>query len=136
MSNPPTEAHIVRVAHDAQQGTFGVLVLREKAFCVTLERPWMDNQRDISCIPLGDYSCQHVQSQRFGDAFVVRDVPGRTHILFHIGNTVEDTSGCILLGQRFDDGKGQMIHDSKKAFDAFMAALDGRETFKLTIQER
>lgn len=131
MDNPSIVIDIVRVAQ-GDHGTFGVLLLDGKAFCVTLELPWRSNQRNVSCIPARPYRCQRIHSTRFGNAFLVRDAPNRSHILFHVGNTVGDTSGCILLGQRFGD---QMILDSRKAFNAFMTALDGRETFKLTIKE-
>ena len=126
-----TIVDVIRVAQ-SDHGTFGVLLLRGEAFCVTLELPWCDNSRDISCIPTGSYLCQRTQSPRFGDAFAVRKVQGRSHILLHKGNTVGDTSGCILLGQRFGN---QMIHDSRPAFNAFMLALDDRATFRLNIKE-
>lgn len=137
MSDSPTVVDVIRVSQ-SDQGTFGALVLNGRPFCVTLELPWLDNKRDISCIPEGSYLCQRVESNRFGEAFTVREVPGRTHILLHKGNTVEDTTGCILLGQRFlstgSFGRS-MILDSRLAFSAFMDALNGQETFKLVISK-
>ena len=126
-----TIVDVIRVTQ-SDHGTFGVLVLRGEAFCVTLELPWRDNKRDVSCIPTGSYLCQRTESRRFGDAFLVRNVPERSHILFHKGNWIHETLGCILLGQRFGN---HMIHDSRKAFDAFMLALNDRGTFRLNIKE-
>ncbi len=131
MSDSPIIVDIIRVVQ-SDQGTFGVLLLQGEAFCVTLERDWKNNERNVSCIPLGEYLCQRTKSWRFGDAFMVRKVPGRSHILLHKGNKIKNTSGCILLGRQF--GK-RRIDKSRKAFNAFMAKLKGKETFKLNIRE-
>lgn len=91
---------LIRVS-TGDAGTFGVLLKDGVPLCVTLELPWEDNQRNISCIPEGWYQIQKTDSPCFGETFEVRDVPGRSHIIFHVGNTVEDSRGCILLGQRY-----------------------------------
>lgn len=91
---------IVRV-EESLDGTFGVLLIDEKAYCVTLELPDANNRNRVSNIPPGVYQCEKTISQKFGQVVHVKDVPGRTGILFHPGNTTDDTLGCILLGQYF-----------------------------------
>ena len=43
---------LVRVT-TGMDGTFGVLIKDGVPLCVTLELPWRDNERSISCIPEG-----------------------------------------------------------------------------------
>lgn len=103
------------------------------AFAVTLELPWKDNQRKVSQIPIGTYACRRVQSPRFGNTFEVL-VPGRTHVLFHGGNTADDTLGCILVGHGFDPVKGQPgIVQSSKEFKEFLALQKGVDAFTLHV---
>jgi hypothetical protein len=71
--------------------------------CVTLEPPYKDNQRNISCIPLGDYIVKPHVSPTFGKCFEIKDVSNRTHILIHAGNYNKDTKGCVLVGRGFAD---------------------------------
>lgn len=52
----------------------------------SLELPWLDNERSISCIPAGTYECERIQHPKFGHCWLVRDVPSRTGILIHSGN--------------------------------------------------
>ena len=70
--------------------------------CDTLENPWLDNQRNISCIPEGEYKVRlrlaRESASRDYLHLLVQDVPNRDWILFHRGNTAKDTSGCILVG--------------------------------------
>ena len=118
-----------------EYGTFGAMVFNGKAFCVTLENEWKDNRVEVSCIPLGEYECERVNSPKYGDTFEVKDVEGRTHILFHAGNWVHNTLGCILLGEQFGMLLGkEAILNSVKTFKAFMLELKDKDKFKLTIK--
>ena len=38
-----------------KESTIGKLYINGESFCDTLENPWLDNQRNISCIPEGQY---------------------------------------------------------------------------------
>lgn len=71
--------------------------------CVTLELPDRQNQRNISRIPAGRYRAIHHVSPRFGPSLWIKDVPGRSEILIHLGNYFTNTRGCILPGRAFAD---------------------------------
>jgi len=121
---------------DDDDTTFGVLLDEKTPFCLTLERPWLNNEVGKSCIPTGIYICSRVQSPKFGWTFEVTGVPGRTHILFHKGNLVDDSHGCIILGEQYEPLNGQDgVLSSGKAFTEFMSRLKGIDTFRLTIAE-
>ena len=83
-------------------GTHGVLLNPSGVPLVcTLEEPWRDNARMASCIPSGEYSVSKYSGTRHKNAFYVHDVPDRSDILIHEGNTLKNTSGCILFGKSF-----------------------------------
>jgi len=77
----------------------GILVEGARFVAQTLERPWIGNERGISCIPTGTYTATWHRSPSKGYSYHINDVPGRSGVLIHAGNTVGDTEGCILLGQ-------------------------------------
>ena len=79
--------------------------------CRTLELPWKDNQRNISCIPYGEYDVKKRHTQKYGEHFHVLGVNGRSYILIHSGNFVSDIQGCILVGRNFTDLNGDSIKD-------------------------
>ena len=64
----------------------------------TCENAWKNNERNISCIPVGEYKVEKHLSPTHNKCFKVLDVKNRDHILFHKGNTHINTQGCILLG--------------------------------------
>ncbi|WP_417624973.1 DUF5675 family protein [Paremcibacter congregatus] len=39
----------------------------------------------------------------------ILDVPGFEYILIHVGNTDEDTAGCLLVGELADPAPGKMM---------------------------
>ena len=82
--------------------TIGNLYLDGEWLCDTLELPYRDNQRSISCIPAGQYKVRlrlpRESATRDYLHLLVKDVPDRDYILFHIGNKSSDSRGCILVG--------------------------------------
>ena len=116
------------------EGTFGHLTLPSGLVLATVERPWLDNKTMVSCIPVGNYQCSPRRFYRGGyDAVEIKDVPGRSHILFHIGNYVRNFNGCVgLNSQHGARGNEWCGWGSTAAFEAFMEEL-GQETFELSI---
>ncbi|MDY0308163.1 MAG: DUF5675 family protein, partial [Desulfovibrionaceae bacterium] len=96
--------------------------------CFTLERPWLNNQRRVSCIPAGTYKGRVLPSPRFGiDLPELLDVPGRDQILIHPGNTIDDTEGCILIGLDRDESEPRIMRSRKALAALFEAIGDARE---------
>lgn len=115
----------------------GVLQVGGSLICFTLELPWKNNQRKISCIPAGEYPLSRAYSPRFDKSmWHVFSVFGRGGILFHIGNTAADTEGCILLGMTngFMEGKRAVLR-SADALKIFEEALRPSDHASLLISE-
>lgn len=128
-----------RIFWSPEKGTYGVLQFEgEEPFAVSLEPPlYLDDDGDsmpfISCIPIGEYECKKVLSPTFGKTFEVLNVPKRSGILFHWGNWVKDTKGCILVAEQFEE---DMIVDSKHGgFADFCDKTEFNEEFLLKVQE-
>lgn len=107
--------------------------------CLTLELPWRNNQRNISCYPAGIYKVQKHKRPNGRWSFWVKDVPGRTAILFHAGNYIASqtshSAGCTLVGFRYDDiDKDGIIDivDSNKALQMLLDLMPDTE-FELHV---
>ncbi len=108
------ELEVLRISSqkDSTSGIlFDVVNNKRNFLCYTLE----DEQRDVKVwgetrIPAGKYKLSlrkeggfHSRYQsKYGDMHKgmihVNDVPGFEYILWHTGNTDENTAGCLLLG--------------------------------------
>lgn len=69
-----------------------------------LERPWLDNLPNVSCIPEGMYEVSRVGKERwrkYKDVWEVENVPERSSILIHRGNYVRNSRGCLLIGFKY-----------------------------------
>ena len=89
----------------------------------TVEPPWLNNSPNISCIPEGIYVVSKYNSERFPDVWEVKDVAGRTYILFHAGNKPGDVEGCIAVGLTKGNRSPLWVERSRNALDQM------RETF-------
>ena len=106
--------------------------------CKCIELPWLNNQRNVSCIPEGEYNAVKESHQTKGNVFRLLYVRGRSGILIHKGNYVagyvKDSEGCILPGLYHEDinGDGNMdVADSAKAMDALWDIMPDK--FKIVI---
>lgn len=89
--------------------------------CETLERPNLGNARDnpntkeneSSCIPEGTYLCKRYSSPKYPDTWEIIGVPGRSKILFHAANTVDQLKGCIAPVTKIVDS--WKLYPDKKA---------------------
>ena len=66
--------------------------------CFTLELPWLDNKKNISCIYEGNFPYETYNSPEHGKVLLILDVEGRTMIEIHSANYTRQILGCIALG--------------------------------------
>ena len=87
--------------------TFGQLFIDGVVECQTLEDAIRDHKiQDETCIPAGRYRITLEDSRRFGpDTITIGEVVGFSFVRIHGGNTVSDTDGCIIVGDRIDREK-------------------------------
>jgi len=127
---------ILRREESAKFGSFGILSVQKEVFCVTLEPPDLLNLKNVSSIPAQQYLCERYSSPKYPDTFQVMDVPGRNYVLFHAGNDIADTMGCIITAQHFGKLRGnRAVLNSGKTFNSFMKLMGNYKQFKLTIVE-
>ena len=114
------------------KGTPGVLMHNFFPLVTTLE------PMEI-IIPCGSYLCKLVPSpphiakiNRSTLDWVVDDVKGHVGIFFHIGNTVRDTQGCILVGGEFCYGS-YSIANSRAALTELKRFLEPSREFSLVV---
>jgi len=89
--------HLDRFAY-TPMGVFGNLSIGEFN-CYTVERPWLDNQPNVSCIPIGMYPVELGMYNKGGySAYEIMGVKDRSLIKIHIANTMKDVVGCIGVG--------------------------------------
>ena len=105
--------------------TYGTMAREDVTVeCQTIERPWLDNQSGVSCIPAGTYTCSLRFSPHHGFAvFGVDQVPNRSDVEIHAANLASQLLGCIALGESRGTLNGQdAVFSSQAAVDTFMAA--------------
>ena len=133
---------IARINRESEKETLGKLyVYDDKKIktlfeCATLELAYKNNQRNISCIPTGEYDMHHRFSPAHGDHLILLGVDGRSYILLHRGNFHWNTQGCILVGKNHVDinRDGELdISASKQTFANLMAVLKDETEMKVTI---
>lgn len=106
--------------------------------CYSLERPWIDNAPNVSCIPEGIYDLQYHKYKGRLDTYAligetVSHYPSdkaRNLILIHPANRVEELQGCIATGTEKKDGDMVL---SIKAFRKLMNAIEKNNITKITI---
>ena len=130
----------VQRLYDTSKATIGALFIDDKFECFTLE----DEKREVKVkgetrIPAGTYKLGirdvggfHMRySSKFGrdhkGMIQVLDVPNFEYILIHIGNTEDDTAGCLLVGETADVSGiiGRSTPAYKKLYSKIIDAVIG-----------
>jgi len=113
---------LCRIWKDEKQ-TLGELSV-DDVVVYSLERPDLNNdgidgnEKQKSCIPDGRYPITYIKNhKKFGNCFLVHNVPGRSGIMMHSGTHYKHTLGCILpaLDQKDITGDGILDNTSSKA---------------------
>lgn len=89
-------------------GTNGTLTLNGHFVCFTIELPWKENKRNISCIPEGKYELKARFSPENQNHLEVLDVYNRNRILIHPATSAikELYGGIAPVKQLTGIGKG------------------------------
>ncbi len=123
-------------------GTVGTITIEDADFaCYSIERPWLANIPSESCIPVGEYTAKlgtfYRNTPDPGDdypAWEVLDVPGRTLIKVHRGNTMLDVKGCIAVGNGLELLNGLwFVKNSRTAYSRWMEATSDSSLAALKI---
>lgn len=131
------ELKLIRTYHP--RGTNGQLYLGKEILCATIELPWKENKRQVSCIPEGKYELKKRYNPRFGAHLWVMDVPGRSYILIHAFNdALAESKGCIApVSECTKPGVGTFSRDTlKKLTTLVYPELEKRKPVFLTIQSK
>ncbi len=127
--------HLQRT-RSTENGTFGALYIEGLPMLYTVERPWLNNEPDVSCIPAGEYRLKlrnsplitRITKGERSQGYEVTGVPGRSFVMIHPANLANELNGCIAPGMRLGeiDGVPAVLH-SRQAFELIMNRLEGIE---------
>ena len=107
----------------------GRLYVGEELLACTIELPWKQNAKRISCIPEGVYTLRRRYSEKFKWHLVLLEVPERSGILIHPANdALKELQGCIAPVTAITEiGKGS---NSRNAMQKVMTAFNQLNTEK------
>ncbi len=100
-----SQISVIRFA-STPYGTLGTMTLPDGQSFATMEPPWQNNAKGLSCVQAGRYALHEKASDlitrvtlgKFRHGLFLVAVPDRSAILIHPGNFATDSKGCILIG--------------------------------------
>ena len=117
------EVRIYRFHQDENQTTGGCLILNENKepifSAISLERGWLDNKPNESCIPVGEYDCVLEYSPRFKkELWELKGVP----IRIELGPKDVENSQAVVV-DRIGLGKADRIDINHKVDESSQGSL-------------
>lgn len=137
-----------------EKETVGALYVDGELQCFTMEDPVRDKKiKGKTAIPEGTYKIvlrwEGGMIERYKNKFGhmrhpamlwLVDVPNFEYVYLHIGNTVHDTEGCILVGSLYDVRNPATVAVSTaaylKLYEKVLAAINREEAVEITIRGR
>lgn len=135
MKKPKANLLLIRDTF-TDKSTIGKLYFDGEFYGHTLELPWKDNEKRVSCIPKGVYEVKkrHTEESKYKyEHLHILDVENREMVLMHVGNYPKNSKGCILLG---NTRALNFVGESRKAFYKLMYDLGSFEKIELIIKNR
>ena len=120
-----------------KEGTNGALFNNDRFVGFTIELPWKENKKQVSCISEGVYEIKPRYSEKFKHHLVLENVPNRSLILIHPANDAnKELQGCIApVSSLTGIAKGlQSRVVFQKVLSACYQAFDRKEKVTLTIK--
>lgn len=113
---------IVRHWTDIKQCTSTFLVLDENCQPIFLqpciERGWLNNQQNISCVVAGVYPLILEYSHKFDRLlWELKGVPNRSECKIHPANFWDQLNGCMAIGDGLSDIDGDGYYDVTNSVD-------------------
>lgn len=121
------------------EGTQGTLEWNGTLVCYTIELPWLQNQKRVSCIPEGEYVLQMRYSPKFKWHLHLENVPRRGLILIHHANDAKkELLGCIApVTNHTGIGKGSFSRKAlAKLKKLIWVAIERNEEVRISIQSK
>lgn len=138
----------VQLIAETENSSLSVMTLAGEFLCFVLEDGYRPEKvRAETRIPPGIYelkkrtigSFYEQYKIRFGHEFSIHvtDVPNFENILIHIGNTIDDTAGCLLTGLGVSFNGNFAVSQSTAAYlqiyESVKLAFDKGETAEIEI---
>jgi hypothetical protein len=133
----PMELELVRTCFT--KGSNGSIYCGDTFICHTIELPWKNNERGVSCIPEGRYQLEKRYSPKFKWHLLVKGVTGRSVVLIHPANdALKELKGCIApVSTLTGEGKGLLSKNALTRLTAVVyAALQKEQTVFITIKSK
>jgi hypothetical protein len=139
------------IVHSTPNSTLSKVLLDGHFFCFVIEDGYREKKvPGMTRIPDGTYQVKPrthggfytKYARLYGHKFVpqIMDVPGFGDILFHCGNTVEDTRGCLLLNTWAGFSRDKQVFSGRESTPVYMAfyvrlasAFAGNEAVTVTL---
>ena len=124
------------------KATISQVFVDGELMCFSIEDPVRESKiKGQTAIPAGTYKVGLRNSPRFSGKFKhdmlwVQNVPGFEFILIHWGNTVDDTEGCLLVGQTIGviGGKVAVLNSQMAYLRLYNAVKDAAKAGELVIE--
>lgn len=126
---------------EQRQGTIGELrVLNDNDqvifVCNTLEHLIREKKiKGITAIAAGTYKVKYSMSAKYKKQMpYLLDVPEFTGIMIHTGNTLDDTEGCILVGNHTKTST-PTVYNSRMCFNLLDTLIRTEKQLTITIKD-
>lgn len=117
--------------------TMGLLFIDGLYFCDTIEDRYRGQElsktkvKDETCIPYGVYTVKITYSPKYKKNMPqILDVPYFTGVRIHSGNSAKDSSGCVIVGIKSENGK---VLQSRKTYNELYKRLENTNYIKIDI---